>query len=105
LRRCHTYWWIVLFVIVSGLGTAAYHPEGSKFAAYASGAGVRADLGSSRSVATSAIVGDRDDADRRAPRVAAFVVLPCLAVAAMLLWLVPFYCVRPPKRQGTPGGG
>ena len=31
------YWLVVLFVIVSGLGTAAYHPEGSKFAAYTSG--------------------------------------------------------------------
>jgi MFS transporter, FSR family, fosmidomycin resistance protein len=28
---------VVLCVVVSGLGTAAYHPEGSKFAAYASG--------------------------------------------------------------------
>lgn len=27
----------LLFVVVSGLGTAAYHPEGSKFAAYVSG--------------------------------------------------------------------
>ena len=33
-----SYWWVVLFVVVSGLGTAAYHPEGSKFAAYVSGA-------------------------------------------------------------------
>jgi len=32
-----SYWWILLFVVVSGLGTAAYHPEGSKFAAYVSG--------------------------------------------------------------------
>jgi FSR family fosmidomycin resistance protein-like MFS transporter len=31
------YWLVVVFVIVSGLGTAAYHPEGSKFAAYTSG--------------------------------------------------------------------
>ena len=31
------YWLVILFVIVSGLGTAAYHPEGSKFAAYTSG--------------------------------------------------------------------
>src|SRR5437868_15032778 len=29
---------VVVCVAVSGLGTAAYHPEGSKFAAYASGA-------------------------------------------------------------------
>ena len=28
---------VVLCVVVSGLGTAAFHPEGSKFAAYASG--------------------------------------------------------------------
>jgi MFS transporter, FSR family, fosmidomycin resistance protein len=32
-----SYWLIVLFVIVAGLGTAAFHPEGSKFAAYVSG--------------------------------------------------------------------
>src|SRR5213079_683176 len=28
---------VLLLVVVSGLGVAAYHPEGSKFAAYASG--------------------------------------------------------------------
>jgi FSR family fosmidomycin resistance protein-like MFS transporter len=32
-----SYWLVVLLVIVSGLGVAAYHPEGTKFAAYASG--------------------------------------------------------------------
>jgi MFS transporter, FSR family, fosmidomycin resistance protein len=32
-----SYWLVLLLVGVSGLGTAAYHPEGSKFAAYASG--------------------------------------------------------------------
>ena len=31
------YWLVLLLVVVSGLGVAAYHPEGSKFAAYASG--------------------------------------------------------------------
>jgi FSR family fosmidomycin resistance protein-like MFS transporter len=31
------YWLVVALVTVSGLGSAAYHPEGSKFAAYASG--------------------------------------------------------------------
>ena len=31
------YWACLLFVTISGLGTAAYHPEGSKFAAYVSG--------------------------------------------------------------------
>src|SRR5436305_10905140 len=33
-----SYWAVLLLVVVSGLGVAAYHPEGSKFAAYASGA-------------------------------------------------------------------
>src|SRR5919109_1951054 len=32
-----SYWAVFLLVVVSGLGVAAYHPEGSKFAAYASG--------------------------------------------------------------------
>ncbi|HVM17899.1 MAG TPA: MFS transporter [Gaiellaceae bacterium] len=32
-----SYWLVLLLVTVSGLGTAAYHPEGSKFAAYVSG--------------------------------------------------------------------
>jgi FSR family fosmidomycin resistance protein-like MFS transporter len=32
-----SYWLVVLLVAVSGIGVAAYHPEGSKFAAYASG--------------------------------------------------------------------
>jgi FSR family fosmidomycin resistance protein-like MFS transporter len=31
------YWLVALFVVVSSLGIAAYHPEGSKFAAYVSG--------------------------------------------------------------------
>src|SRR5207247_6018031 len=32
-----SYWLVLTLVVVSGLGIAAYHPEGSKFAAYASG--------------------------------------------------------------------
>jgi FSR family fosmidomycin resistance protein-like MFS transporter len=32
------YWACLAFVAISGLGTAAYHPEGSKFTAYVSGA-------------------------------------------------------------------
>src|SRR5687767_8702341 len=32
-----SYWACVLFVVVSGLGTAAYHPEGTKFASFVSG--------------------------------------------------------------------
>jgi MFS transporter, FSR family, fosmidomycin resistance protein len=32
-----SYWLVLAFVLVSGVGVAAYHPEGSKFAAYTSG--------------------------------------------------------------------
>ncbi len=32
-----SYWLVMVLVVVSGVGVAAYHPEGSKFAAYASG--------------------------------------------------------------------
>lgn len=32
-----SYWLVCVFVVLSGLGSAAYHPEASKFAAYVSG--------------------------------------------------------------------
>src|SRR4051812_25458742 len=32
-----SYWLVVVLVLVSGIGVAAFHPEGSKFAAYVSG--------------------------------------------------------------------
>jgi FSR family fosmidomycin resistance protein-like MFS transporter len=32
-----SYWLVLVLVVLSGFGIAAYHPEGSKFAAYASG--------------------------------------------------------------------
>jgi FSR family fosmidomycin resistance protein-like MFS transporter len=32
-----SYWLVLVFVVISGVGVAAYHPEGSKFAAYTSG--------------------------------------------------------------------
>ncbi|MDQ3876069.1 MAG: MFS transporter [Actinomycetota bacterium] len=32
-----SYWLVLVFVLISGIGVAAYHPEGSKFAAYVSG--------------------------------------------------------------------
>src|SRR6266576_2442788 len=45
-----SYWLVLVFVVVSGFGVAAFHPEGSKFAAAAGG---RAPCRSSRSAATS----------------------------------------------------
>jgi len=98
-----SYWWVVLFVVVSGLGTAAYHPEGSKFAAYASGVrrasgmslfSIGGNLGYSLGVivTTPIVVALGIEGG-------ALVVLPCLAVAAVLLWLVPFLLTFVPERS------
>ncbi len=85
---------IVLWVVISGLGTAAYHPEGSKFAAYASGAR-RASGMSLFSVGGN--VGYALGAVVTTPIVVALglsggllLMVPCLVVAGLLLRLVPF---------------
>jgi FSR family fosmidomycin resistance protein-like MFS transporter len=98
-----SYWWVVLFVVVSGLGTAAYHPEGSKFAAYVSGArrasgmslfSIGGNLGYSLGVivTTPLIVALGVGGG-------ALIVIPCLAVAAMLLWLVPYLLSFVPSKS------
>src|SRR4051794_41838052 len=85
------YWLVLLLVVVSGLGVAAYHPEGSKFAAYASGekraSGMSAfSIGGNIGYALGPIV--------TTPLVIWFglrggllLALPCLAIAAALLLL------------------
>jgi len=99
-----SYWLCCLFVVLSGLGTAAYHPEGSKFAAYASGARRASgmalfSIGGNVGYALGAIV--------VTPLVlwlgldgGLLVMVPCLAVAALLLSLVPFLRRLVPA-QGT----
>lgn len=84
-----SYWMVALLVVVSGLGVAAYHPEGSKFAAYVSGrrraSGMSLfSLGGNIGYALGPIVAT--------PIVIAFglrggllLAAPCLAVAAVLL--------------------
>jgi FSR family fosmidomycin resistance protein-like MFS transporter len=89
-----SYWLVLLFVLISGLGVAAFHPEGSKFAAYASG-NRRASgmsyfsIGGNLGYALGPIVAT--------PLVVAFgltggllLALPCLAVAALLVRAMPF---------------
>ena len=88
------YWLVLLLVIVSGLGVAAYHPEGSKFAAYASGrrraSGMSLfSLGGNLGYALGPTV--------TTPLVLAFgltggllLAVPCLGVAALLLAAAPF---------------
>src|SRR5205814_8668403 len=89
-----SYWLVVLLVIVSGFGVAAYHPEGSKFAAYASGrkraSGMSAfSIGGNVGYALGPIV--------TTPLVVwlglrggLLLALPCIAIAALLLTLTPF---------------
>jgi MFS transporter, FSR family, fosmidomycin resistance protein len=89
-----SYWLVLLLVVVSGLGVAAFHPEGSKFAAYASGQR-RASGMSLFSIGGN--MGYALGPTATTPLVLAFgltggllLALPCLAVAAALLFVVPF---------------
>lgn len=89
-----SYWLVLVFVAFSGLGVAAYHPEGSKFAAYASGrkraSGMSAfSIGGNLGWALAPIV--------VTPLVlwlglrgGLLLALPPLAIAAALLVLTPF---------------
>ena len=88
------YWLVLLLVVVSGLGVAAYHPEGSKFAAYASGR-KRASGMSLFSIGGN--VGYGLGPTATTPLVLAFgltggllLALPVLAVAVLLLLAMPF---------------
>src|SRR6187397_1974470 len=88
------YWLVLLLVVVSGLGVAAYHPEGSKFAAYASGT-QRASGMSLFSIGGN--LGYALGPTATTPLVVALgltggllLALPCLVVAAVLLVAIPF---------------
>jgi FSR family fosmidomycin resistance protein-like MFS transporter len=85
---------VVLLVVVSGVGVAAFHPEGSKFAAYTSG--VRRASGMS-AFSIGGNVGFALGPIAATPLVVAFglrggflLAVPCLVVAAALLAAVPF---------------
>ena len=105
------YWLVVLFVVLSGLGTAAYHPEGSKFAAYASGAR-RASGMSLFSIGGN--LGYALGAVAATPLVlllglkgGLLLAVPCLAVAAVLVAASPFLGTFAPERPPAtrPRGG
>jgi MFS transporter, FSR family, fosmidomycin resistance protein len=85
---------VLAFVTVCGLGTAAYHPEGSKFAAYASGArrasgmalfSIGGNVGYALGpiAATAVVLAYGLDAGF-------LLALPGLALAAVLLAVLPF---------------
>jgi FSR family fosmidomycin resistance protein-like MFS transporter len=96
------YWLVLLLVVVSGLGVAAYHPEGSKFAAYASGR-KRASGMSLFSIGGN--VGYALGPTATTPLVLALgltggllLALPVLVVAGLLLLVLPFLGSFVPKR-------
>jgi MFS transporter, FSR family, fosmidomycin resistance protein len=104
-----SYWLVLVLVVVSGLGVAAYHPEGSKFAAYASGPR-RASGMSAFSIGGN--IGYALGPTVATPLVLAFglrggwlLAVPCLAVAALLLAATPFLrsLVPAPERAAPPG--
>ncbi|HZQ65677.1 MAG TPA: MFS transporter [Gaiellaceae bacterium] len=97
------YWLAVLFVILAGLGTAAYHPEGSKFAAYVSG---RRRASGMSLFSIGGNLGYGLGALATTPLVVALgltggllLAVPCVAVAAMLLWFVPYLLGFVPARE------
>src|SRR3954462_6729849 len=96
-----SYWLVLLLVVVSGLGVAAYHPEGSKFAAYASGA-KRASGMSLFSIGGN--IGFALGPTATTPLILALgltggllLALPVLGVALALLLVLPFLSSFVPK--------
>ncbi len=98
-----SYWLCLALITLSGLGTAAYHPEASKFAAYVSGR--RRASGMS----LFSIGGNLGYA--LGPIAATFLVvhfgleaglllaLPCLAAAAVFFWAIPYLRRFEPSRE------
>jgi MFS transporter, FSR family, fosmidomycin resistance protein len=98
-----SYGLVVLFVAVSGIGVAAYHPEGSKFAAYVSGkrraSGMSAfSLGGNIGYALGPTVAT--------PLVLWFglrggllLLLPSVVIAALLLASIPYLSSFAPERD------
>jgi MFS transporter, FSR family, fosmidomycin resistance protein len=84
-----SYWLVVLLVLVSGVGVAAFHPEGSKFAGFVSGRkrasgmawfSIGGNLGYALGpVATTAVVASFD------LRGGLLLAVPCVLVAAALV--------------------
>jgi MFS transporter, FSR family, fosmidomycin resistance protein len=103
-----SYWLVVLFVIMSGLGTAAYHPEGSKFAAYVSGRrrasgmslfSIGGNLGYGLgAVATTPIV------IALGLKGGLLLVVPALAVAALIFVVTPYLLAFVPDRESREAG-
>jgi MFS transporter, FSR family, fosmidomycin resistance protein len=93
----------VLFVILSGLGTAAFHPEGSKFAAYVSGRrrasgmslfSVGGNVGFGLGALAAALI-----AGSLGLRGCFLLAVPCLVVATVLFGLRRYLLGFVPQRE------
>jgi len=102
-----SFWLVLVLVTISGLGIAAFHPEGSKFASYVSGrrraSGMSAfSIGGNIGFALGPIVAT--------PLVVWFglrggwlLAVPCLAIAAALLALTPYLQSFVPEKATARG--
>src|SRR5438067_4877648 len=89
-----SYWLVLLLVLISGVGSAAFHPEGSKFAGFVSGRkrasgmawfSIGGNLGYALGpIVTTALVVSLG------LRGGLLLVVPCLAVAAAILAATPY---------------
>jgi FSR family fosmidomycin resistance protein-like MFS transporter len=98
-----TYGIVLLFVGLSGLGTAAYHPEGSKFAAFASG---RRRASGMALFSVGGNIGYGLGALATTPLViwlglrgGLFLMIPCVAAGLLLARLAPFLNTFAPERH------
>lgn len=98
-----TYWVMLALVTVSGLGTAAYHPEGTKYAAYVSGrrraSGMSLfSIGGNIGYALGPVVATALVLEFGLPG-GLLLALPPLAVAALLVVLAPYLRDFTPERH------
>src|ERR671935_1759672 len=104
-----SYWLVFALVFVSRLGVAAYHPEGSKFAAYASG---RRRASGMSLFSIGGNIGFALGPTATTPLVLAFgltggllLAAPVLAVAAVLLLTVPYLARFAPEPRTMASAG
>ena len=104
-----SYWLVLGCVLVSGVGVAAYHPEGSKFAAYTSG---RRRASGMSLFSIGGNVGYALGPAIATPLVlwlglggGILLALPGLAVAALLLSLAPYLARFEPDRRARRAAG
>jgi MFS transporter, FSR family, fosmidomycin resistance protein len=101
-----SYWLVLLLVLISGVGSAAFHPEGSKFAGFVSGRkrasgmawfSIGGNLGYALGpVATTAAVA------ALGLRGGMLVAIPCLAASAALLAATPYLRGLAPEHGAAP---